>query len=241
MYLIYVDDCGKPEKIHRNNRFFCLSSVIVGEQKWSPIDREIVKLKQKYSIQEIHTRNIYMMDKEFIGFRNIPSARLVVLNDIFKLISSLPITLVSSVIDKEKYFQQYDDEQVEFRGWKHLFERCEMGVGDLSYERSFFENGLIITDHNTSDAHDEIIRSFLQVIRLKGTGYVTVNHHIEDPLFVVSKFRNMIQIADAIAYCTVKYLLKDEFFMRQFEMIRPRFRHSPTGDIINYGLKIFPE
>jgi hypothetical protein len=241
VYLIYVDDCGKPEKIHRNNKFFCLSAVIIYDQKWHPIDKQIVYLKEKCSIQEIHSRNIYMMDKEFIGFRNFPSARFVVLNDIFNLISSLPITLVSSVIDKEKYFQQYDDEQVEFRGWKHLVERCEMGIGDLSYEGGSYQNGLIITDHNTSDAHDEIIRSFLQLIRLKGTGYLTINHLIEEPLFVVSKFRNLIQLADAVAYCTVKYLLGDQFFVSQFEKIKPRFRHNLTGDITNYGLKIFPE
>jgi hypothetical protein len=65
VYLIYVDDCGKPEKIHRNNKYFCLGSVTVYEQNWNSIDSEIMKLKEKYSIPEIHTRNIYMMDKEY--------------------------------------------------------------------------------------------------------------------------------------------------------------------------------
>jgi Protein of unknown function (DUF3800) len=215
--------------------------VIVCEQNWNQIDCEIISLKQKYGIPEIHARNIYMMDKEFDYLHYDPSVRLQILQDVFTLISKIEVTLVSSVIDKVKYLQDYDDGQEEFRGWTHLIERCEMGVADLCRQQNFLENGLIITDHNTSDAHDDIIRNFLQIIRIKGTGFLTVNHIIEDPLFVVSKFRNLIQIADAVAYCTVKYILNDQFFVSQFEIIRPRFRHSPIGDITNYGLKIFPE
>lgn len=182
-----------------------------------------------------------MMDKEFDYLHYDPNIRLKILEEVFTLVSKIDVTLVSSVIDKVKYLQEYDDGQEESRGWTHLIERCEMGVADLCREQNFLENGLIITDHNTSDAHDEIVRSFLQIIMIKGTGFLTVTHIIEDPLFVVSKFRNLIQIADVVAYCTVRYILKDEFFMNQFEMIRPRFRHSPEGNIINYGLKIFPE
>ena len=240
MYLIYVDDSGKPEETYRSNLYFCLSAIIVCEQDWKALDDAINQLKYRHSISEIHTRNLYTGTKEFNYLSQYPETRIRILGDIFSLIAQSDITLVSSVINKPEYYAQYSENDVEERAWKHLIERCDMGIADLSRQNNnLFENGLIITDHYTSDKHDEKIRSLLQIMRIYGTGFHSVKYIIEDPLFTISKFRNFIQLADAVAYCTVNFLLEDQFFKIQFETIRHRFR-ALNGEIRNIGLKIFP-
>jgi hypothetical protein len=67
------------------------------------------------------------------------------------MISELDVVLISSIIDKNKYYADYTDDAVEYRAWKYLFERCDKGIDDLcqlSGNRN--ESGLIIVDRHTS-------------------------------------------------------------------------------------------
>ncbi len=99
--MIYVDDCGKPEQRFRNNRYFCLSAVILYDKDWRNVDAEIEALKKQRGIPEIHTRNIFRMEKEFVNLQTRPLQRLFILGGIFSLIARLNVTLISSIIDKE--------------------------------------------------------------------------------------------------------------------------------------------
>lgn len=117
-----------------------------------------------------------------------------------------------------------------------------MCISELRNETgNYYENGLVISDHHTSDQHDEQIRRYLQNIRLFGSAYHTIRHVIEEPLFVMSRWRNFIQLADAVAYCSVMFILRDNFFIKQFVTIKERFRRDSHGNIKNYGFKVFPE
>ena len=241
MYLIYVDDCGKPEKRHRKNRFFGLSAVIINECDWDSTNTSLINLKETLSISEIHTRNIYRREKEFQYLNATPSRSLHILEKVFETIANLNIILVSSVVDKEDYYDSNTDDDVEFKTWTHLLERCDMEIGDAhKRKKNFSEKGLIITDHYTSNDHDEKIKKSLEYLRLYGSDFHIVRHIIEDPLFTISKWRNIVQIADAVAYCTIQFLLDDNFFKTQFDKIEHRFRRSKDGIVKNYGLKIYP-
>ena len=100
---MYVDDCGKPEKIHRNNKYFGLSAVIIKDRDWNKIDFEISKLKQDLEIDEINTRNIYQMEKEYQPLNQNPERSREILEKIFDKIAELDVVLISSVIDKDKF------------------------------------------------------------------------------------------------------------------------------------------
>lgn len=106
MYLIYVDDCGKPQEAYRHNSYFCLSAVVVHERGWKDIDNSIINLKNKHGINNIHTRDMYRMEKEFSYLNNNPDQRFDILGDIFSLISRINVKLISSVIDKNEYYNQ---------------------------------------------------------------------------------------------------------------------------------------
>jgi hypothetical protein len=117
-----------------------------------------------------------------------------------------------------------------------------MGLSDLcQLTGNHNESGLIIVDRHSSHDHDQIITNYLAEIRLFGSEYHRFEYVIEEPLFTPSRWRNFIQLADAVAYCSVMQLLFDGFFIKQFSTIRNRFRSNTTGDIRNYGFKIFPD
>jgi uncharacterized protein DUF3800 len=234
-----VDESGIPLQ-RTYSHYFCLGAVIISDRYWRNIESEIINLKTRHKIREIHTRDIYKMEKEFSYLVQSPEKRLVTLGDVFSMISRLDVVLISSVINKHIYYIKYTDDAVEYRAWKHLFERCDMGINDMCKARENVENGLIIIDHHSDPAHDQQIRNYLLVMRSLGFGFHTFDHMIEVPLFTPSIWTNVIQLADAVAYCTTMYLLKDNFFVKQFLTIRDKFRKGPNGDIDSYGLKVFP-
>jgi len=162
LYLIYVDDCGKPERIHRHNKYFCLSAVIVNECDWDEVNEVIKETKQSLKIKEIHTRNIYRREKEFQYLNQNPVFSCRIMENIFNIISKLNITLISSVTDKERYFGIRQDDNVENKGWMHLLERCDMEVSNRRRRSgSNYDKGLRITDHHSSDKHDERIKNII--------------------------------------------------------------------------------
>src|SRR6266496_2622935 len=159
--------------------------------------------------------------RRFIGIINIFVSAVIIydndrddiLTDIFRMISKLNVVLISSVIDKQQYYNQYNDDAVEYRAWTHLFERCDMYISDLCKENTNLnENGLIIVDHHTLYKHDELIKDYLHEIRISGSTYHRFDHMIEEPFFTQSAWRNLVQLADAVAYCSVMYLLNHHFF-----------------------------
>ncbi len=103
-----------------------------------------------------------------------------------------------------------------------------------------YDKGILISDHHSSDGDDERIKNIIEYLRIKGSRFHSFNHIIEEPLFTISKWRNMIQVADAVAYCSVYCLLGDDFFLSQFKKIESKFRKDRNGMIEKYGFKVFP-
>jgi len=79
----------------------------------------------------------------------------------------------------------------------------------------------------------------------KGTHYSQLGYLIEDPLFTDSKWRNLSQVVDCIAYCIRKKYRNnnDNKHTRNWEkyysLIESKF-HNKDGNYLRYGLKIFP-
>ena len=240
VYLIYVDDCGKPLKTDINTTYYCLTGIIVCEREWQKIDGLIESLKLFHSIEEIHTRNISKRELEFSYLSEEGSNE--ILEDLFHLISSLNIVTISSVIDKRKFYFLYDTDDAEYRAWKHLFERCDLCIEKLcnSAGTDTCESGIMITDQHNSRPDEDRIRNYLKSLRLHGTGFQSINRIIEEPLFTPSHWRNFTQLADCIAYCTVMKIRKVPFFVEQFSKIQSKFDSDQNGNISGYGLKIFP-
>ena len=78
-----------------------------------------------------------------------------------------------------------------------------------------------------------------------GTPYSKINYLIEDPLFTDSKWRNLSQLVDCVAYCVRREFMynqapaKKQIWDNYFKIISTNF-DSYNGQYTGYGLKIFP-
>ena len=77
--------------------------------------------------------------------------------------------------------------------------------------------------------------------RKHGTRWQKIKNIVEEPDFYDSSQRKVLQVADAIAYCTNRYLGKNSNFDAYWEHITKKAQRSSSGRINGYGLTVFPK
>ena len=83
MYLIYIDESGKPEFSNPEPEFI-LAALTINERSWVDIDNQVIGIKKKYfpevdySSVELHATDIFNHTK---CFKNIPLQKRL---DLFK-------------------------------------------------------------------------------------------------------------------------------------------------------------
>lgn len=249
MFLAYLDSSGGASFKDREN--YVLTSVITNEMNWQYIDNGIRAIKLKRfpnlpdSSVEFHAKDIM----SHTGIYNGVSWDDIWLtfNDIFDFISDdkTQICIISVLIDKTKLFPNKD---VETWAYRLLFERINKFINrqndKLILANSSPQFGITIIDSCGLRA-DQRLRNILYPMLKSGTMYCKLEWLIEDPLFTDSKWRNLSQIADCVAYCVRRHLrkgiksFKDPAWESYFSKIEKKFDNS-NGSYTGYGLKIFP-
>ena len=249
VFLAYVDSSGRPNFEDKEN--YVVASMITNEASWQSIDNSIKQIKLKHfpglpdSEIEIHAKDMVNRHGLFqkLSFDQIYS----VFDDVFEYISSesSQISIIAVVIDKTKLAKDKDIETWAYRLLlecvnKHL-ERENHELILAQYPQQF---GIMIFD--TEDpVKDQKLRRKLYGMLRQGTMYNMLNFLIEDPLFTDSKWRNLSQLVDCIAYCVRKRYrsntpsLHTEHWETYFNKIEKKL-DSPFGSYFGYGLKIFP-
>lgn len=248
MHLIYVDESGTAN--FTDPEHFILSSLIINEKNWVTLDIDFIKLKLNFlfaSNFELHTSEIAYFRKKFHGLSK--NERCDILLQMSQLITTNSCSLISIVIDKEKVeAKNRKSEWVEEWAWRLLFERLEKFL-HRRWSPSKKEYGLLCVD-SRNRKQDNQIRDSLKQFRNSGSMYQDSKYLIEDPFFVKSEFRNMIQLVDFVAWVSRKeYNLskknspaaKDEqFFHSLFETISIKFDRDISGNYIGAGYKVHP-
>ena len=91
---------------------------------------------------------------------------------------------------------------------------------------------------------DQKLRNKLSGMLFDGTRYSELDYLIEDPLFTDSKWRNLSQVVDCVAYCIRKHYRENTSsihttkWLEYFSKIEKKF-HNKNGYYLRYGLKIF--
>src|SRR5579875_542844 len=241
MYLAYVDESGTPPLKDTRAPNYILSCLVVCEQDWHTINDGVEAIKVKHfgkgSNLEIHSREIYRRKNQFSRLQ--PKQNLSILGDVYSLLASSNLTLISVVIDKQKFYNKHANDDAQFWAWKLLLERIHICIGRYNKQTGIDEYGLIIMDESVR-AKDEEIRKHMLYLRRHGTGYQNISRIIEDPIFSPSHWRNLIQLADALAYCCAGYERKIPFFQQQFLTIQNKFDKDSWGNVQNYGYKKYP-
>ncbi len=252
MFLIYLDSSGSPNFKDKEN--YVLASVIINESYWEYIDNNIQEIKRKRfpnlldSEIEIHVK--YMTSKKGIYEKMTWEQIYTVLEDIFNFITdyNTNLTLIAVLIDKSIMEK---DQDIETWAYTLLYERINRYIEKENNRRILDWNtqyGITIIDTAGSKKSDQKLFTKLFPMLKKGTFFSDLEYLIEEPLFTDSKWRNLSQIADCVAYCIRKKFrtsknitFHDKHWDRFFNKIKKKLDRGRDGQYMGCGLKIFPE
>jgi len=229
---MYVDDSGSLS-INGGNYYF-LSGVILHERLLDDVNRLVQQFKDTYFVGKLHGVELHVYDIfnrcghfDAIDF----PTRNIILQKLYELINALPITIICSGIDKSKLCNHHY--LLRFV-WTFLVERFDMHISES--RGKLFDRGLILSDKSSYES--KIVKLVSELIKY-GSKFKAINNLIEIPIFAASDNHQLIQIADACAYCT-KYYFYSRLFEHYWYAICNKMRKAPNGDVTGYGLKIFP-
>ena len=249
MYLIYMDSSGSPLMKEKEN--YVLSGIIVNETNWTYIDNKVTDIKIKHFPNmepdkiEIHAKDMVNRDN---NFKSLTYAQIFdVFTDVYNLLGDINsnLKIISVLIQKDRIYptksKYFDTEE-----WGHrlIIERIEKYLEKINKSSSTDQYGVIIED-TVSPKYDERTRNKVHNIMADGTLYSKINYLIEDPLFTDSKWRNLSQLVDCVAYCVRREFMynqapaKKQIWDNYFKIISANF-DSNNGNYNGYGLKIFP-
>jgi hypothetical protein len=248
MFLIYLDESGKPSRDKEEN--YVMGGIIIHESRWNEIDKAIAKLKEEFfglnsDVYEVHMAEIIHGTKLY---QAVPlKKRLDFLKKLFEVIEPLEFRVVGAIIKKEKI---YPGKSIEDWGFRFLFERICWNLKDLNESLinagQNEQKGIMVMD-SIHPKYDEKIRNKFRALFVDGTYYVDNLYLIEDPLFTNSHWRNLCQLADCVTYVlnhsNKKNQLKDP---EKKEILRNggRIVYNKIvlkSNSLRYSLKIWPE
>ncbi len=251
MYLIYLDSSGSA--LMKESEDYVLSSIIVNESNWTLIDNAVKAIKLQHfpalpdNEVEFHAKD---MENNTGIYRNLPHRNILkIFDSIYGLFSqeNFPVTLISAVIQKQNIRKRTIDLEV----WGHrlIFERLNKYITKKNQEAilvgKYQEYGLMIED-TEGFKKDEKLRNKLRSMLVEGTLHSKLEYLIEDPFFTDSKWRNLSQLVDCVAYCVRRKYKSNQSFEKKevwdkyFSLISNKLDKSTSGDFNGSGVKIFP-
>ena len=208
---MYVDESGVENKADQT-KYFVVSGAVFHENALPDMKKHVQSFYDdtftgKFKGNVIHVHDIFKGQKSFAGITRQEADDM--LSSVYTLINELEFDTISVAIDKPALtaskFSNYD---VLETAYKFLIERFN------NFLRRTENKGLIRIDKTSNKAHvlnkkDCMILSYINHIRHHGTNWQSVRNIVEEPLFYDSFVRKGLQIADAVAYCTDRYLNKN--------------------------------
>jgi hypothetical protein len=224
--LLYLDASGDPGQYRgKNTRFFVLGGLICSPETTHDYAKDFNDLVDTFfpkggpRPKKIHYSNLInnkypwnLVDKKKFA------------DELFDLILSNELTLLASVIDKEKHWNTYafpihpHNLSLEFivEQYEHYLERND-------------DIGMVIADRESGDLMKSLLESF-ERFKEMGTSYKKLNKMFNTLFFAPSYTCPMLQTVDFVAYAVFSAYEREK--SDRFDQIREKF------DL--HGLKIFP-
>ena len=254
MFLAYLDSSGRPSFTDPEN--YVLASIVINERQWQTIDNAVKQIKLNH-FPQLPDANVELHAKDMMKHDGIFSALswnkiFGILDDAFTLIAdpAYDLAIIATLIDKRKLKKT---KEVELWAYRLLLERIQSFIemqNSKAIQSSLpVEFGIMIMD-SEGLAKDQHLRNRLYDMLRFGTFYSRLTYLIEDPLFTDSKWRNLSQLSDCVAYCIRKYYRQNtgSYLQRTvhiphwnayFKQVEKRF-YSLNNSYIGVGLKIWP-
>lgn len=238
MYIAYVDESGNPGLgSSGSSTYFTLGALLLNADDILDIEKEVARIKIAHEISpqtEFKWNSRYSnfgLDKEtFISYRQC----------IFKLVNRKAVTIVASVLHKEKsYKKPYINNHLELYK-QALF----LAMERIHYFLEDNEKGqptIFVIDSRKNNKDGRLDKKLTEAYKRalgQGTYYTNFRWFSETPFFTDSSEAVGIQLADHCvgAIHRVAEQNNDDWY----KLIRQSMRHGKNGKIEGYGAKCFP-
>lgn len=161
----------------------------IQKHKSSKSDKALKNMKKTYKNTEAYIHLTYKERERFI----------------FDLVSKIKswtfIRIFAEIIDKNEYHPPQPDLTPATQAFERIVTRIEKYLSHISNDQK--EYGLLIHDECESVQASHVCN--MRQYQRRGTFKSDIKHIIETPLFVSSRYTNMVQIADCCAYALRRY------------------------------------
>ena len=248
MKVMFLDESGDHSLVKIDSQFpiFCLAGCIFDEAQYQrESNAKIDAFKIRYfsdSNTVLHSREIRKCEPPFNILLNKNTKQSFYI-DLNKVMADLPYTILATVILKEKLKNQYHDPANPYSlSLQFIMERF------LYYLEENNDVGYISVESRDPKSNTDLLNTFTDIIN---NGSASDAHRVSADRFQ-RKIQKMIfvtkqqnenghQIADLVAYPIAKFGLDSKKSNPAFDVLKPKFRKSGSGEILGYGLKIFPK
>lgn len=154
-----------------------------------------------------------------------------------------PVFALVGCIFEENYYNKEAIKKVKELKIKY-FNSTEVILHSRDIRKQENKPFLVLRNKEARDeADDELLYIAYSKIMLQGTSFMKSDEfqkRIKDLVFIPKKENEIgTQLADLAAYPIATHILPNRD-KRAFNVLKPKFRKSKEGEIMGYGLKIFP-
>lgn len=234
-YLVFVDESGDHGLTHCDPEYplFVLAFCIVTKREYAKVvTPELQRFKFTHfghDIVVLHETDIRKARGPFTFLLN-PEKRTPFYDDLNALMGRMPMTVVSVVVHKSRLIAQYVSPTNPYHlGLEYGLERVSRFLGEHGQAG---KTTPLICECRGRREDDELELEFHRVAtRIAGFD-----------IHFVDKKANLpgLQIADLVARPIGRHVLNPDQPHRAYQIIEPKLRRGPTGQLHGYGLKIFP-
>lgn len=241
---LFLDESGTSDltNIDPNFPILALTGVLITDDAYTELKVQINTLKAKYFPGKqvvLHRRDMRKYERGFEIFFD-DAVKQNFYNDLNRIFTEADYMLISSAIDKKKHIEQYGklaDDPYEialtFIMERALFEADERGATNAH-----------VYIESRGKREDRIITSRYNQILYRGSQIDAARFQrlfdTDASLRRKTDGEIGIEIADLCAYPIARYILNNNEPNQAFDVIKSKIRANARGEVIGYGIKVFP-
>lgn len=240
-FIVYVDESGDHGLVNINpqNPVFVLAFCIFEKQVYAErVVPAVQKLKFEYFGHDaviLHSYEIRNQRNDFrvLNDRQLRERFMGSLND---LVAGTQVTLIASAIDKNRHVRRYtqpaDPYAISLTFCVERLQRflTERGQADRVTH--------IMVEKRGSTEDDALELAFRRIC--DGANMTGRMPNLEIRFMDKRHNSTGLQLADLVAYPIARHVVDPNQPNRAYDVLEPKFRRSPAGQIQGYGLKVFP-
>ena len=243
MYIMYVDESGTEQK-NEQTQYFLVSGVVVHVNHIWELEHIMDKVAfelfpERFKGQEIHVHDIYKGKKEFEGVATCEIQQ--VLDDLYGSFKDINFSTITIAIDKKRWFKsKYSKYDMLKSAYTFLVKRFD------KFLQKNNSKGMVRIDKTSSKLNalnikDQKILDVINILRRVKSYGSTIQNVVEQPFFLLSATCRGLQVTDAIAYSTNRYLNESQEFDKYWHNVSQKIQRREDDTIEGCGLSLFPK